>query len=114
MTTKLSYSVVYIWSSGLYSLPADLVDSLDLLEELVDEVLSRLVPLPVVGEVCVCSDDDVDEREGGRGVAKTHDIPELGGVGADDPVPEAAALFCLAVTAAVRARSCCDCMSSAI
>ena len=70
-----------------------LVDSLDLLEELVEEVLSRLVLLPVIGEVHVCSDDDVDEREGGRGVAKTVDILELGGVGPDDPVPEAAWLF---------------------
>ena len=85
---------VYIWLSGLYSFPADLlVDSLDLLEELVEEVLSHLVPPPVVGEVRVCSDDDVDEREGGRGVAKTVDIPELGGVGVDDPPLKAAALF---------------------
>ena len=85
---------VYIWSSALHSLPTDLlVDSLDLLEELVEEVLSHLVPPPVVGEVCVCNVDDVDEREGGRSVAKTVDIPELGGVGVDDPPPEAAALF---------------------
>ena len=80
--TKLSYSeIVYIWLSALHSLPVDLlVDSLDLLEELVEEVLSRLVPPPVVGEVRVCNGDDVDEREGGRG-----GIPELGGVGVDDP-----------------------------
>ena len=70
-----------------------LVDNLDLLEELVEEVLSRLVPLPVIGEVHVCSDDDVHEREGGRGVAKTVDIPELGGIGVDDPPPDAAGLF---------------------
>ena len=39
---------LFILISAFHSLPADLVDSLDLLEELVDEVLSRLVPLPVV------------------------------------------------------------------
>ena len=93
--TKLSYSErVYIWLSALHSLPVDLlVDSLDLLDELVEEVLSCLVPPPVVGDVRVCNGDDVDDREGGRGVAKTVDIPELGGVGVDDPPPEAAALF---------------------
>ena len=85
---------IFILILDLHSLPADLlVDNLDLLEELVEEVLSRLVLLPVVGEVLVCSDDNVNEREGGRGVAKTVDIPELGGVGVDDPVPEAAWLF---------------------
>ena len=72
-----------------------------------------MVPLPVVGEVRICSDDDVDEREGGRGVAKTVDIPELGGVGVDDPPPDATGLFWPAVTAAVRAQSC-DCTSSAL
>ena len=51
----------------VHSLPVDLlVDSLDLLEELVEEVLSRLVPPPVVGEVRVCNSDNVDEREGGK------------------------------------------------
>ena len=79
--------------SDFHSLPADLlVDSLDLLEELVEEVLSRLVPPPVVREVYVCC-DDVDEKEGGRDVAKTVDIPDLGGVGVDNQ-PLKAVLTC--------------------
>ena len=46
----------------------------------------------------VCNGDDVVDREGGRGVAKTVDIPELGGFGIDDPRPEATALFSLPIT----------------
>ena len=36
---------LFILISAFHSLPADLVDSLDLLEELAEEVLSHLVPL---------------------------------------------------------------------
>ena len=39
-----------------------------------------------------CCNDDVDEKEGGRDVAKTVDIPELG-VGVDNP-PLKAVLTC--------------------
>ena len=72
------FKIIIFVRNTVHSLPVDLL---------------VLVPPPVVGEVCVCNGDDVDEREGGRGVAKTVDIPELGGVGVDDPPPEAAALF---------------------
>ena len=58
-----------------------------------EEVLSHLVPPPLVREVYVCCDDDIDEKEGGRDVAKTFDVPELGGVGVDNP-PLKAVLTC--------------------